>query len=54
MPVWSWILAVLGLLAAVVAVQFDDPWLEIAGAVGFVLLFGWLVVAMRSRAGSVR
>lgn len=52
MPARSWILAVIGLVAAFIAVQFDDPWLEIAGAVGFVLLFAWLVVVMR--AGSQR
>ena len=52
MPAWSWILAVIGLVAAVIAVQFDDPRLELVGAAGFVLLFGWLVVVMR--AGSRR
>ena len=50
----SWILAVLGLVAAFIAVQFDEPWLEIAGAVVFVLLFGWIVLVMRSGTRPVR
>lgn len=49
MSPWSWIVVILGLIAAVIAVQFDDPWLEVGGAAAFVLLFGWLVVALRLR-----
>ena len=45
----SWIVVALGLIAAVIAVQFDEPWLEIAGATAFVLLFAWVVVALRLR-----
>jgi hypothetical protein len=51
---WSWIVVALGLIAAVIAVQFDEPWLEIAGAAAFVLLFAWVVVALRLRAGAVK
>ena len=51
---WSWIVVVLGLIAAVIAVQFDEPWLEISGAAAFVLLFAWVVVALRVRAGAVK
>jgi len=51
---WSWIVAALGLSAAVVAVQFDDPWLERAGAATFVVLFAWVVVALRVRTGQVK
>jgi hypothetical protein len=51
---WSWIFAVLGLIAAVIAVQFDEPWLEIGGAAGFVLLFAWVVVALRHRTGGLK
>lgn len=47
----SWILVVLGLVAAFIAVQFDDPRLEIAGATAFVLLFAWVVVALRRTTG---
>jgi len=50
----SWILVALGLIAAVIAVQFDEPWLEIGGAAAFVLLFAWVVVALRLRTGSVK
>lgn len=49
MSSWSWIVVALGLTAAVIAVQFDEPWLEISGATTFVLLFAWLVVALRMR-----
>ena len=48
----SWILVVLGLIASVVAVQFDEPWLEVGGAAAFVLLFAWVVVALRLRTRS--
>ena len=44
---WSWILVTLGLVAAIIAVQFDEPWLEVGGAAAFVVLFAWLVVALR-------
>ena len=47
---WSWIVVALGLIAAVIAVQFDEPWLELSGAATFVLLFAWVVVALRPRA----
>ena len=50
----SWILVALGLIAAVVAVQFDDPWLEIGGAAAFVVLFACVVVALRLRTGAVK
>ena len=53
-PVWSWIVVALGLIAAAVAVQFDEPWLEIADAATFVLLFAWVVVALRVRTGAVK
>ena len=49
----SWILAVLGLIAALVAVQFDNPWLEIGGSAAFVILFAWVVVALRLPASRV-
>lgn len=49
---WSWIVVALGLVAAVTAVQFDEPWLEIAGSALFVLLFAWVVVALRVRTGA--
>ena len=51
---WSWIVVALGLVAAVIAVQFDEPWLEMAGAAAFVLLFAWVVVALRLRTGGVK
>ena len=51
---WSWIVVALGLIAAVVAVQFDEPWLEISGAATFVLLFAWVVVALRVRTGAMK
>jgi hypothetical protein len=51
---WSWIVVAVGLIAAVIAVQFDEPWLEIAGAAAFVLLFAWVVVALRLRTGAVK
>lgn len=54
MSSFSWVIVVLGLIAAVIAVQFDEPWLEMAGAATFVLLFAWVVVALRGRAGSAR
>jgi hypothetical protein len=54
MSPWSWILVALGLIAAVVAVQFDEPWLEIGGAAVFVLLFAWVVVIVRLRARPVK
>ena len=54
MSMWSWVIVVLGLIAAVIAVQFDDPWLEVGGAAAFVLLFAWVVVALRVRTGAVR
>ena len=50
----SWIVVVLGLIAAIIAVQFDEPWLELSGAAAFVLLFAWVVVALRAGAGSVK
>ncbi len=50
----SWILVVIGLIAAVIAVQFDEPWLEIGGAALFVLLFAWVVVALRGHASAIR
>lgn len=50
----SWIVVALGLIGAVVAVQFDEPWLEIAGAAAFVVLFAWVVVALRFRTGGVK
>jgi hypothetical protein len=46
---WSWVVVALGFIAAAVAVQFDEPWLEISGIAVFVLLFGWVVVALRAR-----
>lgn len=51
---WSWVVVVLLLIAAVIAVQFDEPWLEITGAATFVLLFAWVVVALRVRTGAIR
>ena len=51
---WSWVVVALGLIVAVVAVQFDEPWLEIAGATTFVVLFAWVVVALRVRTGAVK
>ena len=51
---WSWIAVALGLMAAVIAVQFDEPWLEIGGAAAFVLLFAWAVVAFRLGASAHR
>ena len=54
MSSFSWVILVLGLVAAVIAVQFDEPWLEIAGAATFVLLFAWVVVTLRGRAGAAR
>lgn len=51
---WSWVVVALGLIGAVVAVQFDELWLEIAGAATFVLLFAWVVVALRARTGAVK
>jgi len=51
---WSWIVVALGLIAATIAVQFDEPWLEISGAAAFVLLFAWVVVALRVRTGAVK
>ena len=47
MTAWSWTLMVIGLVAASIAVQFDEPWLEMTGAAAFVLLFAWAVVALR-------
>ena len=49
---WSWVIVALGLIAAIIAVQFDEPWLEISGAAAFVLLFAWVVVALRVHTGS--
>lgn len=54
MSSFSWAVVVLGLIAAVIAVQFDEPWLEVAGAATFVLLFAWVVVGLRGRAGAAR
>ena len=54
MSYWSWIVVVLGLIAAVVAVQFDQPWLEIGGAAAFILLFAWVVVALRRQASAIK
>lgn len=51
---WSWILVVLGLIASVIAVQFDDPWLEVGGAATFVVLFTWVVVELRVRARTLK
>ncbi len=51
---WSWIVVGVGLIAAVIAVQFDDPWLPIAGAAAFVLLLAWVVVALRVCTGAVK
>ena len=51
---WSWVVVALGLTAAIVAVQFDDPWLEMAGAATFVVLFAWVVVALRVRTSQVK
>ena len=50
----SWVVVVLGVIAAVIAVQFDEPWLEISGAALFVGLFAWVVVALRKRTGTAR
>lgn len=50
----SWAVVVLGLIAAVIAVQFDEPWLEISGAALFVSLFTWVVIALRQRTGAAR
>ena len=50
----SWILAIVGLIAAVIAVQFDEPSLEIGGAALFVLLFAWVVVALRGHTSAMR
>ena len=50
----SWVVVVLGVIAAVIAVQFDEPWLEISGAALFVALFTWVVVALRQRTGAAR
>ena len=44
----------MGLIAAAIAVQFDEPWLEVAGATAFLILFAWMVVALRAGAGSVK
>ena len=54
MPRWSWIVVALGLTAGVIAVQFDEPWLEMTGAATFVLLFAWVVVALRVRTSAVK
>ena len=54
MSSWAWIVVAVGMIAAVIAVQFDEPWLEMTGAATFVLLFAWVVVALRARAGAVR
>lgn len=50
----SWIVVVFGLIAAAIAVQFDEPWLELAGAAAFLILFAWMVVALRAGASSVK
>lgn len=50
----SWVVVIIGMLAACIAVQFDEPWLEISGAATFVLLFAWVVVALRGRTTAVR
>jgi hypothetical protein len=50
----SWFLVVLGLVAASIAVQFDEPWLEISGATAFVLLFAFVVVALRGHVGAAK
>ena len=42
------------MIAAVIAVQFDEPWLEIGGAALFVFLFAGVVVALRGRARRIR
>ncbi len=54
MSSWSWIVVALGLIAAVIAVQFDEPWLEISGSAAFVLLFAWVVVALRAHANALK
>ena len=50
----SWIVVVVGVIAAAIAVQFDEPWLEVAGAAAFLILFAWMVVALRAGASSVK
>jgi hypothetical protein len=53
----SWIVVVfglIGLIAAAIAVQFDEPWLEVAGAAAFLILFAWIVVSLRAGASSVK
>ena len=50
----SWVVVILGLIASIIAVQFDEPWLELAGTAGFVGLFAWVVVALRARTDAVK
>jgi flagellar biogenesis protein FliO len=44
---WTWGVVLIGLAASITAVQFDEPLLEIAGSVGFVLLLAWVIVRLR-------
>ncbi len=44
---WSWPVVFLGITAAIIAVQFDNTSLEIAGATVFVAVFAWIVVVAR-------
>lgn len=51
---WSWIVVAVGLMAAAIAVQFDEPWLEVVGAAAFLVLFAWVVVVLRRGTGAAK
>ena len=51
---WSWIVVAVGLMAAAIAVQFDEPWLEVLGAAAFLILFAWMVVVLRRGTGAAK
>ena len=51
---WSWIVVAVGLMAAAIDVQFDEPWLEVLGTAAFLILFAWMVVVLRRGTGAAK